>query len=72
MNNEEKIRARAFHLHHFDVFKINVSFGIDTITQERKQIILDWYHDLLDLKDSAFEYDNIPEEIRNYEKLQKD
>lgn len=48
----------------FDVLKENVNFGIDTLTQERKQEILDWYQDALDLEYEAIT--NYPSELEKY------
>lgn len=55
-------RAKLFKA--FDVFKENVSFGIDTITEERKAEILVWYRLCLDLNYEAL--NNYPEEIQKY------
>lgn len=49
----------------FDIYKTNVNFGIEKIeTDLDKILILAWYQDLLDLKETAFE--NIPEAIQKY------
>ena len=55
-------RAKLFKA--FDVFKENVSFGIDTITEERKTEILVWYRLCLDLNYEALT--NYPEELEKY------
>jgi hypothetical protein len=48
----------------FDIYKTNVQYGIDTETAEEHLIIIMWYQDLLDLKESAFI--NIPDKIKRY------
>lgn len=63
--NSELRAQRKDILNAFDIYKTNVSFGIEEIESDAdKIIILAWYQDLLDLKESAFE--NIPEAIQKY------
>ena len=57
-----KKRERLFRA--FDILKENVNFGIDVLSQERKEEILDWYQDALDLKYNAIE--NYPVELEKY------
>lgn len=55
-------RTRLFKA--FDILKENVNFGIDELTQERKEEILVWYHKALDLDyDAMNEY---PSELDKY------
>lgn len=49
-------------LNGFDIYKINVYYGIEQ-DNNREQILI-WYQDLLDLKENAFE--NIPEQVKKY------
>lgn len=39
----------------FDIFKTNVAFGLETLTSDRKQIIMAWYYDLLNITDTLDE-----------------
>lgn len=48
----------------FDILKENVNFGIDTLTQERKQEILEWYQKALDLDFNAI--NEYPSELEKY------
>lgn len=48
----------------FDIHKTNVFYGICIETEEEHKLILDWYYDLLDLKESAI--DNPPEHIKKH------
>lgn len=48
----------------WDTFKTNESFGIITITEERKAEIISWYYAILDLDEYAI--DNPPEEVKKY------
>ncbi len=55
-------RAKLFKA--FDIFKQNVNFGIEEITEERKEIIINWYKRCLGL-----DYDSIvhyPVELQKY------
>ena len=47
----------------FDILKTNMSVGLDTVDEYRWKLIVDWYNDCKDLKSSAFEDGNIPDEI---------
>ena len=55
-------RTRLFKA--FDILKENVNFGIDTLTQERKQEILVWYQKALDLDYNAI--NEYPSELEKY------
>ena len=55
-------RTRLFKA--FDILKENINFGIDTITNERKEEILTWYHKCLDLDFDAL--NNPPSELEKY------
>lgn len=55
-------RAKLFKA--FDILKENVNFGIDTLTEQRKQEILSWYRKALDLDYNALE--NYPAELEKY------
>jgi hypothetical protein len=48
----------------FDIYKTNVTYGIDTETEEEKEEILEWYINILRLERVAFE--NVPNKIRRY------
>lgn len=50
----------------FDKYKSNVNYGITVEDEETKNIIITWYHDLLNLVESAFEDSNIPSQIKYY------
>ena len=57
-------RARLFEA--FDIYKTNVSVGLDKVDEFQWQRIVQWYNDCKDLKPSAFEEDNIPSQIKYY------
>lgn len=60
---KSELRAeRTVILNAFDIYKINVYYGIEQ--DDNREEILIWYQDLLDLKESAFE--NIPEQVKKY------
>lgn len=64
---ELKIAKRSLRqplLKAFDVFKTNVSYGIEIQTEEEKGQILEWYGKLLDLNKHAL--CNVPEKIKRY------
>ncbi len=48
----------------FDIYKSNVSYGIIIENDTEKQEIIEWYKNLLDLNDCAFEH--IPTRIKKY------
>lgn len=48
----------------FDIYKINVFYGIEKETEEERKKILDWYQSLLDKED--FTLKEIPEKIKKY------
>lgn len=58
-------RARRYQLLiAFDKYKTNVYYGIEQESQEDHNLILNWYHNLLDLSDEALE--NIPKRVKYY------
>ena len=64
-HNQEVLRnKRAKLFKAFDILKENINFGIDTITEERKQEIIVWYNKALDLDYNAIE--NYPSELEKY------
>ena len=50
----------------FDIYKTNVSVGIEKPTEEQWQKIVKWYTDCKDLTPSAFADENIPDVIKYY------
>ena len=50
----------------FDIYKTNVSVGIEKPTEEQWQKIVKWYTDCKDLIPNAFADENIPEVIKYY------
>ena len=50
----------------FDIYKTNVSVGIEKPTEEQWQKIVKWYTDCKDLIPSAFADENIPDVIKYY------
>ena len=48
----------------FDKYKSNVNYGIIVENENTRSIIVAWYNDILNLKESAFE--EIPEAIKYY------
>ncbi len=48
----------------FDIYKSNVSYGIIIENDTEKQEVIEWYKNLLDLNDCAFEH--IPIKIKKY------
>lgn len=65
---DEKIELlrnkRSTILKAFDIYKTNVQYRIEIESEKEREIILNWYQELLDLKENAF--DNIPEKIKRY------
>ena len=59
-----KRKLRSPLLKAFDVYKTNVQYGIIEETQEEHEAIIAWYHDLLDLDQTAI--DNPPAKVRSY------
>ena len=59
-----KRSKRKLLLKAFDIYKTNVQYGIEDDTQ--RDMILYWYHALLDLEDWAFDENRIPKQIRRY------
>ena len=50
----------------FDIYKTNVSVGIEKPTEEQCQKIVKWYTDCKDLIPMAFADENIPDVIKYY------
>ena len=50
----------------FDVYKSNVTYGVENETVTEKAEIMAWYQDLLDKKESALK--NVPLKIKRYYK----
>ena len=50
----------------FDIYKTNVSVGIEKPTEEQWQKIVKWYTDCKDLIPMAFTDENIPDVIKYY------
>lgn len=48
----------------FDVYKTNIMYGIDAETEQEHNDIVDWYKQVLDLKQEAI--DNVPPKIKRY------
>jgi hypothetical protein len=48
----------------FDVYKSNINYGVERETTEERIIIMDWYQDLLDKKETALV--NVPLKIQRY------
>lgn len=48
----------------FDKYKTNVQYGIEEESVIQHNKIMEWYHDLLDLKSEAF--NNVPAKIQYY------
>ena len=48
----------------FDKYKSNVNYGIVLENEITRSIIVAWYNDLLDLKETSFT--NVPSEIKYY------
>lgn len=48
-NLKETRRMRARYLKAFDIYKSNVSYGVETETEEQKAEVLAWYSALLDI-----------------------
>ena len=65
---EDKLNSlraqRKVHLEAFDKYKSNVNYGIKIENEITRSIIVAWYNDLLDLKETAFV--NVPSEIKYY------
>ena len=57
-----KQRQRLFKA--FDIYKENVNFGIESVSEERKAEIIEWYEQCLDLDFNAI--NNYPEELNKY------
>jgi hypothetical protein len=48
----------------FDIYKSNVSYGVETETEFEKNEIMSWYRDLLDKNENALK--NVPLKIKRY------
>lgn len=65
LHSQEVLRQKRKSLFKaFDILKENVNFGIDTISEERKQKILVWYQKALDLDFNAI--NEYPSELEKY------
>lgn len=62
--NVAKRNLREPILNAFDIYKSNVYYGVVTETIEEHNMILAWYQDLLDLKESALLY--LPNKVKKY------
>ena len=70
LHSQEYLREKRKSLFKaFDILKENVNFGIDTLTQERKEEILVWYQKALDLDYNAI--NEYPSELEKYLWLRK-
>ena len=64
-NKENYNRAlRVNILRAFDVYKINVQYGIDLENEQEHNDILLWYDGILNLDDNSI--NNIPDSIKKY------
>ena len=61
---QAKRQLRAPLLAAFDIYRSHVSYQTVEESDERHDVIMAWYRDLLDLKQSAL--DNVPDEIKRY------
>ena len=59
LRNKRKSLFKAF-----DILKENVNFGIDTISEKRKQEIISWYQKCLELDYDSI--NNYPSELKKY------
>ena len=50
----------------FDKYKSNVNYGVETEDKATREIILVWYNNLLNLVETAFNDNYIPEQIKYY------
>ncbi len=51
-------------LNAFDIHKTNISYGVETETEEEREIIVNWYHLVLDLNEEAI--NNPPQGIKRH------
>lgn len=56
-NREKLLKA-------WDIMVANIAFGTKQVTENRKQELIQWHRDILDLKESAFV--SVPEEVKYY------
>lgn len=62
---EKELRdRRAKLLDAFDIYKSNIAYKAITETADEHKATIQWYHDILDLKEEAF--DRIPEKVAQY------
>jgi hypothetical protein len=54
----------------FDIYKSNVYYGVIEESEEEKAVVLTWYKDLCDLKESAIS--NVPQKILKYVKKENE
>ena len=64
VSTQAKRQLRAPLLTAFDIYRSHVSYKTVVESEERHEVIMAWYRDLLDLKQSAL--DNVPDEIKPY------
>ena len=64
IDKNELREKREFILAAFDIYKSNVNYGIEQ--EENKEDIINWYQNLLDLNEMAF--NTIPIKIKKYMK----
>ena len=48
----------------FDILKENINFGIDNVSEERKNELIAWYHNACNLQPSAI--NDYPQELNKY------
>ena len=48
----------------FDILKENINFGIDNVSEERKNELIAWYHSACNLEANAI--NNYPNELEKY------
>ncbi|MBO7527441.1 MAG: hypothetical protein J6T74_06080 [Clostridia bacterium] len=48
----------------FDILKENINFGIDNVSEERKNELIAWYRNACDLQPSAI--NDYPQELNKY------
>lgn len=66
MEQQEARRIRRELLDAFDIYKINVLYGIETETDEEREEILKWYQLMLGLPEDISIYKEIPGKIKHY------
>lgn len=66
MEQQEARRIRGDLLDAFDIYKINVLYGIETETDEEHREILTWYQLMLSLPEDVSAYKETPRKIKHY------